>query len=499
MRPRPPLSFVVPLLLAVVLAGSASGCAKNPVTGKRQLALISQDQEVELGKQARAEAVAALGLYPDEALQRYVAGLGMELAKRSERPQLPWSFEVIDDASINAFALPGGPVFVTRGLLTHMNSEAELVAVLGHEVGHITARHAVSLISKQQLAQVGLGVGSILLPERLAGLADVAGAGASLLFLRYGRDAERQSDSLAWDYMLENGYDVREMRDVFVTLGRASESEGAGRLPQWLSTHPESAERVKAIDERLRKEPPPPPEKLKENREALLAHLEGVTFGADPRQGVFRGNTFLHPELGIQVSFPNGWQALNQPQAVSAISPRQDAAVQLGVVAGTPEDAAQKFFSQRGIQRGDTQAGTLNALPAVSAYFAAQTEEGVLAGLVTFIGHAGKTYQLIAYTGAQGLSAYDAAFRQTMGSFGEVKDPEVLRLQPAKLHIVTLPEALTVAAANARFPSTVDLKTVALINGVEAGATLPAGSRFKQVTGGTPAQSQVQPVSSAAP
>ncbi len=160
----------LPLVLLPLLAlgaASAAGCAKNPVTGKRQLALISESQEVELGQQARAESVAALGLYDDPALQQYVSGLGMAIAKRSQRPELPWSFEVVDDASINAFALPGGPVFVTRGLLTHMNSEAELVAVLGHEVGHITARHAVNLISRQQLAQVGLGVGSILLPERL--------------------------------------------------------------------------------------------------------------------------------------------------------------------------------------------------------------------------------------------------------------------------------------------------------------------------------------------
>lgn len=497
--PSHPILLPLVPLLALCLA-SAAGCAKNPVTGKRQLALISEAQEVELGQQARAESVAALGLYDDPALQKYVSDLGMAIARRSQRPELPWSFEVVDDASINAFALPGGPVFVTRGLLTHMNSEAELVAVLGHEVGHITARHAVNLISRQQLAQVGLGVGSILLPERLAGLADVAGVGAGLLFLRYGRDAERQSDELAWEYMLQNGYDVREMRDVFVTLSRASEQSDAGRLPQWLSTHPESMERVEAIDQRLREQPPPPPDRLKTGREALLSRLDGVVFGADPRQGLFRGSTFLHPELGFQVTFPSGWQAMNQPQAVTAVSPRQDAAVQLGLVPGLPEEAAAKFFSQPGIQRGDTEVGTLNALPAVSAYFAAQTQEGVLAGLVTFIGQEGRTFQLIAFTAAPALSAHDAAFRQTMGSFGPLTDPEVRALQPARIEVVTLPEALSLEAAHARFPSTVDLKTVALINGVAAGATLPAGSLFKRVTGGTPVQTQTpQPTSRAEP
>jgi predicted Zn-dependent protease len=472
------------LHLVIVLLVCAA-CARNPVTGKRQLALVSERQEVELGQQARKEIIAALGLYPDPALQAYVDEVGQKLARSSERPTLPWSFEVLDDAAINAFALPGGPVFITRGLLTHLNSEAELAAVLGHEVGHITARHAVNLISKQQLAQVGLGVGTLLLPERLRGLGQVAGAGAGLLFLRYGRDAERQSDALAWDYALRHGYDVREMRDVFTTLARASEESGAGRVPQWLATHPEPAARVQAIEQRLREEPPPPPEQLTEGTGPLMARLQGVTFGADPRQGFFRGSAFLHPGLAFQVSFPPGWEAVNGAQAVTAVSPRQDAVVQLALVPGqTPEAAAQRFFSQRGVQRGQTAVGTLNSLPMVAAYFSAQVEEGIVAGLVGFVSHGGQTFQLIGYTAAQALPAHDAAFRAALGSFAPLTDPAALAVQPARLEVVTLAEALTVAAAHQRFPSTVTLETVALLNGVQPDTVLPAAATFKRVTGG---------------
>jgi len=151
--------------VAAVLALSLAACARNPVTGKRQLALISEKQEIELGQQAAKQVTEQMSRYPDAKVQEYVDQLGKRIAAASERPKLPWSFTVLDDPAVNAFALPGGPVFVTRGLLTHMTSEAELASVVGHEIGHITARHSVDQLSKAQLAQVGLGIGSILSPE----------------------------------------------------------------------------------------------------------------------------------------------------------------------------------------------------------------------------------------------------------------------------------------------------------------------------------------------
>ena len=139
-------------------------CAKNPVTGKREISLVSEGQEIEMGNQAAAEVKASMPILKDEKVQAYVSGIGMRIAKQSERPNLPWSFTVLDDPMVNAFALPGGHIFFTRGILTHMNSEAELASVMGHEIGHVTARHSVQQISKQQLAQLGLGVGMILSP-----------------------------------------------------------------------------------------------------------------------------------------------------------------------------------------------------------------------------------------------------------------------------------------------------------------------------------------------
>src|SRR5687768_16095576 len=177
--------------VALILIAGIPGCATNPATGRRQVMLVGENQEIEMGREADQQIGAAYGLYPDEDVQRYVAGLGKDLAAGSERPNLPWTFRVVDDPSVNAFALPGGFIFVTRGLLSHMTSEAELVSVIGHEIGHVTGRHSVEQLSKAQLAQVGLVAGMILSPELASGYGDLANTGLSLLFLKYGRDDER--------------------------------------------------------------------------------------------------------------------------------------------------------------------------------------------------------------------------------------------------------------------------------------------------------------------
>src|SRR5215213_5872364 len=188
-------------------------CSVNPATGKEQLALYNEAEEIELGRQADEEIVASVGLYDDPGLQAYVEEIGQKLAARSERPNLPWSFKVVDDAAVNAFALPGGYVYVTRGLLSHMGSEAELCGVIGHEIGHVTARHGVNQASKQMLALLGLGLAS-LLDDDVAQWAGAASAGLGLLFLKFGRDDERQADDLGLRYMSRAGYDPREMAGV---------------------------------------------------------------------------------------------------------------------------------------------------------------------------------------------------------------------------------------------------------------------------------------------
>src|SRR5918992_1697186 len=226
-------------------------CARNPVTGKSELSLVSESQEIQMGQQASRDVAQSIGLYNDAKVQAYVAGLGKKMAATSERPDLPWEFHVVDDASVNAFALPGGFIYVTRGLMTSINDEAELASVLGHEIAHVTHRHSVQQISKAQLAQLGLGIGSILSSD-IARFGQLASAGLSLLFLKYGHDAENQADQSGLRYALQENYDVREMPKVFMTLSRISQAGGGGgKLPEWLSTHPDPESRVERTEKML--------------------------------------------------------------------------------------------------------------------------------------------------------------------------------------------------------------------------------------------------------
>src|SRR5688500_6983461 len=191
-----------------------AGCAVNPVTGRRQLALVSEAQEIQMGQQAAQQVSQQLGLVDNQALQEYVQRVGAQLAAESERPNLPWTFRVVDDPTPNAFALPGGFIFMTRGMMDLMDSEAELAAVLGHEIGHVTARHSVTQISRGQLAQLGLGLGSVLFPSAAQSFGGLAQTGMQLLFLSHSRGAERQADELGFRYALNEGFEVREMDDI---------------------------------------------------------------------------------------------------------------------------------------------------------------------------------------------------------------------------------------------------------------------------------------------
>src|SRR5919197_62071 len=177
----------------------AGGCPLNPATGKNELMFVSEEQEVAMGQQADSQVIASIGLYPDPALQSYVQELGTKLAATSERPNLPWTFRVVDDPAVNAFAIPGGFVYVTRGILTHITNEAELATVMGHEIGHVTARHTAHEMSREQLANLGLVIGSIA-SSRIAQYAGLASQAMGVLFLKFSRDNEEQADELAVRY-----------------------------------------------------------------------------------------------------------------------------------------------------------------------------------------------------------------------------------------------------------------------------------------------------------
>ena len=472
------------LALAGVLTLAPSGCARNPVTGKNEISLVSESQEIQMGKEAAQQVEQSIGFYKDPAVQAYVSGIGMKMAKASERPDLPWEFHVVNDASVNAFALPGGFIYVTRGLMTAINDEAELATVVGHEIGHVTNRHSVQQMSKQQLAQIGLVAGSILSSD-IAKVAGLASQGLGILFLKYSRDAENQADKAGFRYALNQNYNVGEMANVFQTLDRMSQVSGGGKLPEWLSTHPDPGTRVQNTEQRL--------DTLSRslantitNRDVYLQHIAGMTYGEDPRQGFFEGSTFYHPDLKFQLTYPQGWQTQNAPDAVAAMSPQQDAIIQLGLAGQTPpQQAAQQFLSQQGIQAGQTSTRSINGMPAASGYFQAQTEQGNIEGIVTFLSYNGTTYGFLGYSPAGKFNQYDQVIQQTITSFGPLRNQAALSVQPAKLELIKLPRQMTLEEFNRQYPSTVPIEQLAIINELEGPTTtIPQGRVVKRVVGG---------------
>ncbi len=461
----------------LVLGAVLVGCAVNPVTGKREFSLISESEEIAIGREGASQTVAQLGLYPDSSLQAYVTALGQRLAAGSERPQLPWSFAVVQDPVVNAFALPGGYIFVTHGILAHFNSEAELVSVLGHEIGHVTAKHSVTRISNAQLAQLGLGVGQVLAPD-LGVLHQIAAGGLGVLFLKFGRDDESQSDDLGFRYMVDAGYDPREATSMFQTLDRVS---GGGRIPEWQSTHPSPENRISDAQARVASMAIDPAS-LKVGRDEYLRRLDGLVFGADPRQGYFDDDgLFHHPELAFRVKFPQGWRTANYASAVLGLSQSQDAALQLTLAEGSPAEAATSFGSQNGVTVVASSSQPINGFTAERRSFQATTNEGTLSGTVAFIDFGGNTVQLMGYTTAASYGQYRAVLDQAVTSFARETDPAVLNVQPDRIEIVRLPRRMTVEQFIASYPSAASDEQVRIINGVDPGAVFPAGSLVKRV------------------
>ncbi|HWP37279.1 MAG TPA: M48 family metalloprotease [Gemmatimonadales bacterium] len=472
-------------LLGTLCVALLPACATNPATGERQLMLVSEGREISMGQQADPEVTVQYGLYSDTALQAYVRILGERLAAVSERPNLPWTFRVVDDPIINAFALPGGFIYVTRGILAHFNSEAELVAVLGHEIGHVTARHSASQMSQQQLAQVGLVAGMVVAPQ-LQDFAGLAEASLGLLFLKFSRDDERQADDLGLRYLTRSGYDAREMPKVFAMLASVSEGEGGGRLPGWLSTHPDPVDRQQRIARAIAALPPAPGERIV-NRNEYLRRLDGMMFGANPREGFFRDRMFLHPDLRFRFEFPAGWRTQNQRRAVVGQSQNQDALIELTLAnAGTPESAVQAFVGQPGItsvafpERFQTRRG----MPAARAGFTATSGQARLAGVVWAVRYNQQIFQIMGVSTEARWPGYAALAEQTFDSFAPLTDSTALAVQPLRLDIVTLERAMTLQEFSQRYPSRVSLDVLARLNQVTPAERLEAGRMVKRVVGG---------------
>ena len=313
---------LVPLLLLL------ASCATNPVTGDPDFVLVDEQQEVELGRKSHAQVLRAYPAYRDARLQDYVSAIGQKLARQSHRAELAWTFTVVDSAELNAFALPGGYVYVTRGLMACLADEAELAGVLGHEIGHVSARHGVRRQSASKAATVvGTLFGSAI--DSYLGTSNTfsrVGSGAAGVFaISYGREQELEADQLGAQYLARTGYDaqamaraieVLQLQDAFARDTGRSEGEAASAMPAWLSSHPSNDQRLARIQRGAAAYAPAGDA----GQARYLAAIDGMTFGDDPGQGVIRGRDFFHKGLGLALRLPRDWRAKNNGAQVTAAS-----------------------------------------------------------------------------------------------------------------------------------------------------------------------------------
>jgi predicted Zn-dependent protease len=387
---------------------------------------------------------------------------------------------VVDDPQVNAFALPGGYVYVTRGILAHMNSEAELAGVLGHEIGHVTARHSASAQSKQMLGMVGLGVGMILSPTLRQG-GEALSQAFGLVFLKFGRDQESQADRLGLRYMVRKDYKPEEMLDVFRMLDGVTTAAGGDRLPSWLSTHPAPPSRLADMTRAIHEEHSAG---TRVGQAEFMRSLEGLTFGENPREGFFRDQVFYHPDMSFEMTFPQGWATRNEKQGVSSMPSSKDAILSLAVARDEPVAAAGEFAKQEGVQAGSIERGNVNGLPAASLQFQIQEKQGrVLQGMVTFVRHGANTFQLLGYTTDARYGTYKPAIAAWIRSFGRLTDRRILSVQPMRLRIETLRSPATISSLSREWNSPVKPEALALINAVSLAESIPAGTLVKRVTG----------------
>lgn len=475
--------------LLAVLAVLVVACATNPTTGKREFNLMSEAQEIALGKEADPQIRQEMGVVDDQALQQYVDRVAMPLAKGSERPDLPWTFTVVDSPSVNAFALPGGFIYLTRGIIAHLNSEAELAGVLGHEIGHVTARHSAAQYSKQTGASLGLLLGQIFIPE-LRPFGQIAEQGLGLLFMKFGRDDELEADRLGAGYAAENGWDPQGVPNLLETLGRLNEGTDRKGVPNWMQTHPMPGDRVALIEDTVAKLQAAAQKDLVVDRAAYLQQVDGVMFGDNPKEGVIRGNAFLHPDLRFQLDFPQQWQIQNAPQQVAARAPSGNAFVFLQLVqkpqGSNLEQVAAGDLGQTGLRFVDGGETTINGLRAFVGTFRGQMQNvGDMVLRSAWIAHDKNVYRLAGLAPVRAYQEVERAIAESLGSFRPLSASEAARIVPNVVDLYAARQGDTwqsIASGPGR--KIVPPETLAIINGHAPQEQPRAGDRLKIVVEG---------------
>jgi len=489
--------------IALVVAMTAAACATNPVTGKRQISFMSEEQEIQMGRELDAEVRREMGVYRDEQLQKYIEEIGMRLARQSQRPNLPWQFTIIDSPAVNAFALPGGYIYITRGILPYLDNEAQLAGVLGHEIGHVAARHSAQQYTRSAVTSMGVLIGSIFVPQ-VRPFGQLAETGLGAVFLKYSRENELQADSLGAEYAAACGWDPAEVPVFLTTLARIDQVSDRNGTPNWLQTHPQPENRVERVQATVQKVRPANSDgrDWTVDRDGYLGKINGVVFGDNPQEGITRGNEFIHPDLRFAITFPDGWEIVNGEEQVTAQEPGNKIfmvleTVQQSRTRGVPQ--SRPVTPTRGIQQ------TAEAHMKSAGYRLTEGSATKINGLDAFVGtYQGKASGLGPATarGAHIVSGRNTyfiggiakpddyprvlnEFNDAIQSFRTLERDEADRIQPNRVDLYTARTGDTWQSIAQRVgKGNVKASTLAIMNNHSVDEQPAAGEKIKIVVGG---------------
>ena len=491
---RSPTIALLPLAGALLIACSS---VENPVSGKVERTVMTEQDEQAVGAEQHQQVLADYGVLEDAGLQAYVNSVGQRLARNSQRPNLPWHFTVLDSPDVNAFALPGGYVYVTRGIMAYMESEADLAGVIGHEIGHVTARHGAQRATRQQAAGIGVLVatvaGAVLESQGIAGAGNVASQVsqnvAAGYIASYSREQELQADKLGADYLAANSYNPRNMVDVIQVLkdqeSFAAEStrEGlsAAAGPSWLASHPTNDLRLQQLNTIVTKFQGRYGD---DGRTRYLQAINGLAFGDSRQSGVVRGRNVYHEVLGIALTAPPEWKVLNANDSLAFVDPQGDAALLVRLVpsrAGKDHEAILRGVLNA--EQGRTERRSLNGMPATHFEGRVRNEQGTQPVDLTLVsGPADRQYLLVyAARDAEALQRAHPRMSEVEASFRPLSAADRAAATPWQLRAVPYPSGGFAQLARQSPLSAAAEQQLRLLNGYYDGGEPRIGQLVKVV------------------
>lgn len=468
---------------------------RSPVTGKKRAYGYSWEEELKIGEEADQQIQQQYGVYQDEEVLNYVKDIGREVlsvshmrredAEKKYR-ETEFHFRVLNSPIVNAFALPGGYVYITRGLLAHLENEAQLAVVVGHEIGHVAARHASQRAFEQQVGQLALLGGAVAGQELLGvpgqNILALGSQAAQFLFLKYSRDDERESDRLGVEYAAMKHYQATDGAGFFSALERISKQSGQN-IPDWQSTHPDPSERAKTIPDLAQKWKEKGYEQNIEDTDEYMQAIDGIIYGDNPREGFAEDGMFYHPDLKFKFSYPAGWQVINQNNLVAVVNEDQDAVSILEVdsKASSPKASVADFVSQEGFTVQSQGKSPNNGLNGYEAVATAQGQNGTNYQFYVYaVTYGENIYRFTSYSVADKFAGYRSQFMKTSNSFASLTDQQILNVKPVQLQTIKVDRSEAFSSfLPSNLPMDIKAEDVAIVNQVGLDETIEAGSWIK--------------------